>query len=202
MNLYDDYDPFAYGDDEPSKGENKEENETRKRYFEEELTRYREEKRRDRDYSPGPSKQRAFLSPEILEALVDYCIENDKFEEALHFSKLLTDHAPFPADAWHRRGMIEAHHAQFEEAVHSYEKALSLDPTDPELLVNYGIVLESLGKTDDALHVFDRALTSDPANDDALFSKGICYEKADRFHDAISIFRYLAGKDEFAKDAY
>src|SRR5438105_1985089 len=166
MNLYDDYDPFDYDGDEPGKGENKEENETRKKYFEEELTRYREEKRRDRDPS-GPSKQRAFLSPEILEALVDYCIENDKFEEALHFSKLLTDHAPFSADAWHRRGMIEAHHAHFDDALASYERALSLDPNDAELLINYGIVLEALGRTTDALQTFDRALTSDPANDDA-----------------------------------
>lgn len=84
MNLYDNYDPFAYGDDDLPPKENKEESDTRKKFFEEELTRFREEKRTNRDYTPRESKQRAFLNPEILEALVDYCIENDKFEEALH----------------------------------------------------------------------------------------------------------------------
>ena len=51
MNLYDDYDPFAYGDDDLPGKENKEESETRKKFFEEELTRFREEKRSSRDFT-------------------------------------------------------------------------------------------------------------------------------------------------------
>ena len=61
MNLYDDYDPFAYGDDDLPGKPDKEESETRRKYFEEELIRYSEEKRSsNRDYTPRESKQRAF----------------------------------------------------------------------------------------------------------------------------------------------
>src|SRR5207237_7883551 len=104
-------------------------------------------------------------------------------------------------EGWHRRGMLEAHHARFEQAITSYERALALMPTDNELLVNYGIALDAIGRTAEALEIFDRTLTTNPSNDEALFNKGICFEKAERYHDAIAIFTYLKDNKAIAKEA-
>src|SRR5438477_9237999 len=106
MSVFDDFEAFGFegedyeGDGRPSESQR----ERRKKYFEEELRRHREEKRRKLStegsgagdgatHADPPERQ--FLNPEILEELVDYCIENEKFEEALDFALLLTERAPF-----------------------------------------------------------------------------------------------------------
>ena len=212
MNIFDDFDPFGYEGEEEFGGDPKDRRERRKKYFEEELKRHREDKRRKLSSSESASNENAlndssedlqtpeprFLHPEILEELVDYCIENEKFEEALDFALLLTDRAPFNGDGWHRRGMLEAHHAEFEKAILSYERALALNPTDNELLINYGVALDGAGRTEEALEIFNRTLATNPSNDEALFNKGICFEKAERYADAIAIFQYLKDVKEFA----
>jgi tetratricopeptide (TPR) repeat protein len=215
MSVFDDFEAFPFGDpdDEFGDGRNRSgdnpgsesASERRKKYFEEELRRYREDKKRklmgDSPAESDDPPQRQFLHPDILEELVDYCVENQKFDEALDFVHLLTERAPFNGDGWHRRGMLEAHHGRYDQAVASYERALALNPADNELLINYGIALDALGRSVDALEVFERALTTDPGNDEALFNKGICFEKAERFDEAISIFTYLRDSKDIAKDA-
>ncbi|HEX5315741.1 MAG TPA: tetratricopeptide repeat protein, partial [Candidatus Kapabacteria bacterium] len=218
MKGFDNFDAFGF-EGEEFDGDSKETRERRRKYFEEELKRHREEKRRNLSTgdgartgtseqqqagTPAPhddAEEPRFLHPEILEELVDYCIENAKFEEALDFALLLTERAPFNGDGWHRRGMLEAHHGDFEKAIESYEHALAMNPADSELLINYGVALDGAGRTEEALEIFERALSSNPSNDEALFNKGICFEKAERYEDAIAIFRYLREVKEFAKDA-
>ena len=130
MKGFDNFDAFGF-EGEEFDGDSKETRERRRKYFEEELKRHREEKRARTgtseqqqagsiaDDAPAPrdAEEPRFLHPEILEELVDYCIENAKFEEALDFALLLTERAPFNGDGWHRRGMLEAHHGDFEKAI-------------------------------------------------------------------------------------
>src|SRR5688572_25056274 len=187
MNIYDDGEEFSFGDDDffGHSSDSREENETRKKFLEDEVRRYRDEMRSRRmpiDEPTNAPKRKTFLSPEILEELINYCVENDKFEEALHFAEALTEHAPFSSDAWHQRAMLEAHHLKFDEALVSYGRALSLDPIDIEILINYGITLEALGRTDESLAINERVLAIDPTNGEALFSKASCYEKMEHYN--------------------
>ena len=110
MNIFDDFDAFGFEGEEEFGGDPKERRERRKKYFEEELKRHCEDKRRrlsssESSFGDGAedreAPERQFLHPDILEELVDYCIENEKFEEALDFAMLLTERAPFNGDGWH-----------------------------------------------------------------------------------------------------
>src|SRR5438132_9843365 len=115
MSVFDDFAAFEFeGDDEESDPKSRSDaRERRRKYFEEELKRHREEKRRrltsddrggdDRSGDETERQERQFLHPDILEELVDYCIEQEKFEEAYDFVLLLTERAPFNGDGWHRR---------------------------------------------------------------------------------------------------
>src|ERR1035437_7186730 len=149
MSMFEDFEGFPFeGEDEfesdpignaGSREGSSSSRERRRKYFEEELKRYHEEKRRkllsDSGHGDDTSESedrptRQFLHPDILEELVDYCVENEKFDEALDFVLLLTERAPFNGDGWHRRGMLEAHHGKFDQAIASYEHALALNPPD------------------------------------------------------------------------
>lgn len=86
--------------------------------------------------------QQGSPTPDALESIVQYCLETNKFDDALTFSLLWVEKAPYASDAWHKLGMAYGSQNRWTEALEAYDRAISLDPVDTEILVNRGIALE------------------------------------------------------------
>lgn len=114
---------------------------------------------------------------EVLEEIVAFYFEHDKFEEALHFVDLLLEYIPFSADTWQRKGVILNNLQRYQEALECFEKGLSMNPVDTELILSRGVALDNLGKHEEALRCYEEVLEGDPCNEEALFSKAITLEK-------------------------
>ena len=63
-------------------------------------------------------------SVEVLEELVNYCYEKEKYEDALHFASQLLELIPYSADAWQRKGLIFNNLLKYDEAIECFNKAL------------------------------------------------------------------------------
>ena len=96
-------------------------------------------------------------SPEALENIVHYCIESQKYDDALTFSAMWKDAAPYSSDAWHKYGMALSGLLRWDEAIAAYERAAELDPVDTEIMINRGMALEQVGRIDEALTLIPAA---------------------------------------------
>src|ERR1700741_117586 len=61
---------------------------------------------------------------EVLEEIVGYYFENEKYEESLHFINLLLEYIPFSADTWQRKGTILNNLQRHNDALECFERAL------------------------------------------------------------------------------
>ena len=174
-----DYENF---DDDP------EEQGKRKENFEEEIRKLAE---RLKDGGGGST------NIEVLEEIVNYYIEHDKHEEALHFVSLLLEYIPFSSDTWQRKGTVLNNLLRHEEALECFECALRLNPVDSELILSKGYTLDTLGRFEEAIGAFDKVLEIDSSNEEALFSKGMTYEHMDRFEDASLLFKFIVDGNSF-----
>ncbi|MFW6232838.1 MAG: tetratricopeptide repeat protein, partial [Bacteroidota bacterium] len=101
--------------------------------MEEKLRKYRQALRKHGGNSPEIS------NIEALEELVNYCLENDRFDDALAFCKVWAEYAPYSSDAWHKLGFIYLNLDNFSKAHKYLDKALILNPMDSEALLNKSI---------------------------------------------------------------
>ncbi|NDH78740.1 MAG: tetratricopeptide repeat protein, partial [Burkholderiaceae bacterium] len=102
--------------------------------------------------------QQGSPTPEALEPIVQYCLETNKFDDALTFSRMWVEKAPYASDAWHKLGMSFGSLNRWVEALEAYDKALQLDPCDSDVMVNRAIALEQLGRLDQAHEVVENVL--------------------------------------------
>src|SRR5689334_4599386 len=139
---------------------------------------------------------------EVLEEIVSFYLENEKYEEALHFVTLLLEYLPFSAESWQRKGFILNNLQRNQEALECFDKAISLNPVDADLIVSRGLTLDSCGRFEEAIACYDRVLEMDGSNEDALFNKALTMERLDRFDESIKIFNYILDTNPFHKEAW
>ena len=138
---------------------------------------------------------------DIVEGLVEYCLENEKFEDAHEFCKLWIEYFPYSFDAWNKQAGILINLEKYPEALNAINKALSFDPGDPEALTNKAIILDYEGRAAEAKIYIDKALTLDPENDETLLHKGIILESLGDYGQALEIFKYLSDSGKMVSTA-
>ncbi|MFA7326965.1 MAG: tetratricopeptide repeat protein [Candidatus Kapaibacterium sp.] len=139
-------------------------------------------------------------SPDIIEDLVNYCIDNDKYVEALEFCSLWIEYYPSSNDAWVKKGMAALNLSMFETAVSSFERALHYNPNDAEILIYKADALENLDELILAEDTINTALRIDPSNDEAFLILGNIYQKKGNYEEAVKVYSYLINNDEFKRD--
>ena len=140
-------------------------------------------------------------SPETLEEIIYYCMENENFNDALEFGRIWTKVEPYSSDAWLKLGIIESNLERFSESLLSFDKALEISPMDTYSLIQKALSFAKLGQNSNAMDLIDTALTLEPDNEEAVFHKGMILEIQFKFNEAIHLFEYLKGSKQFAKDA-
>jgi tetratricopeptide (TPR) repeat protein len=169
-----------------------------KKDMDEEVRRAREAMRNERRGGNSGSA----ISLEALEELVLYCIETEKFDDALSFCNRLLEMMPYSADAWQKKGYVLNHLERYAEALETYDKAIELDPVDAEVHINRALTLDFLKRFDDAMASIERALELDANHEDALFAKATILERNERYEEAVKVFLYLLHSERLEKDVW
>lgn len=139
-------------------------------------------------------------SPDIIEDLVNYCIDNDKFVEAQEFCSLWLEYYPNSADAWLKKGLAALNLNMYESALSAFERSLFFSPNDVETLVYKADALENLDELALAEETISDALRLDPNNDEAYLILGNIHQKKGDYEEAIKIYGYLVNDEEFRRD--
>ena len=139
--------------------------------------------------------------PDILEALVHYCIEEGHANDALEISVALLQFEPFSADAWHANSMALANCNDLNGAIDSIKKALSLNPSDIGIRVSDIMLQEHKREKEISYKAYSELLQEFPGNDEILYALGQFHEKHNNYNSAIKIFQFLLSSDEFRKHA-
>ena len=138
----------TYGFDDDMFGD-----QNKKKNLDEEIRRFREALRKGEvsngQYTP---------SVESLEELVQYCIDTEKYEDALNFCSLWLEFVPYSSDAWQSKGFILNALTRYSEALEAYDTALTLNPVDADIIIHRAITLDNLNRKDEALGALSRIL--------------------------------------------
>lgn len=140
-------------------------------------------------------------SPEIIEDLVNYCIENEKYDEAYDFSALWIEYFPFSSEAWQKRGIAQLHLNMPKNSIKSLEKAISINPSDAESFINLSAASDTLGNHEKALEYIEEAIRIEPDNEDALFQYGLTLQNLFMYEKAEEVFKYLLQNEDFKQEA-
>ncbi len=87
-----------------------------KKEMDEQIRRFREAMRGGDSRSQSPS-------PSALEELVLYCLETEKFDDALNFANLLIESMPYSSDSWQKKGIALTALSRYEEALEALNHA-------------------------------------------------------------------------------
>src|SRR5579872_5806568 len=112
--------------------------------------------------SASADEIRGHTSMETVEELVHYCIEQEKYADALRFADIILGFYPFSGEIWQRRGIALSELGQHQEARESFAKALAFNPADEETLIHLGAALSNASAYDEALTALEQALTMAP----------------------------------------
>ncbi len=132
-----------------------------------------------------------FPRPEVFENLVDYCINDERYEEALEICGVWITCEPDNSTAFHKRAILLSITDKPVEAFLSIKKAISLNPTENEYLLAQAIIFEQLGNPLKGLSLLDDILKSDPGNEAGLLSKAMILSGLDRHKESVEILEYL-----------
>jgi tetratricopeptide (TPR) repeat protein len=76
---------------------------------------------------------------DLLEGLVYYCLEKEKYEDALRFCKFWTEHIPYSSDGWQKLGYINLNLGKINDALDNFAQALLINPTDVDTLMHIAV---------------------------------------------------------------
>ena len=138
---------------------------------------------------------------EVLEELVEECLDEERFEIALQLCEHWISFAPYSHNAWLNKGIALTGLGKPEEALGCYDHADTLNPNDPDTLVNRGAAYDALGLDSKAMACYDQVLLRDPQNEEALFNKAIALERAEEYEPAARIFELLTRSQQFGRDS-
>src|SRR4051812_24159528 len=111
-------DTYNFGDDDLSEGLNPEDRNDMIRLF------------RQRLNGDAGDDDISIPNVEVLEELVEECIEEEAFDEALRLCEHWIRFAPYSHAAWLRKGIVLTNLGRPEEALACYDRADALHPSD------------------------------------------------------------------------
>ncbi|HZV12347.1 MAG TPA: tetratricopeptide repeat protein, partial [Candidatus Kapabacteria bacterium] len=99
---------------------------------------------------------RSSASTDTLEELIQYCLEHEKFSDALRFADVLLELLPYSGDVWQKRGIALNELDRNEEALEAFNHALALNPADDDLLTQVAAVHCDTGNYETAMEYIER----------------------------------------------
>ncbi len=138
---------------------------------------------------------------EIIQGVMEACIDEELFEEALKFCDFLLSYNPYSSELLARKGYILLSLNELEKATETLRIAFELNPSDIDVLINLSLSYFNSGDIDSSLKVIDKALEVEP-DENVLFHKGILLEAIQNYDQALSIFHSLTNSQELGLDAY
>ena len=146
------------------------------------------------DADPDDSFVAASLHRLLVQKLGDY-------RQALTHAEAAVARHPRDAEAWLRRGQVQAHLGEHPAALQSYQQAAALAPRTAELEERTGHVLWQLGRDVEAFAAYQRAVALDPLRPGPHHGLGALHARARRWNDAIreAEMGYTLGGREIAQ---
>jgi tetratricopeptide (TPR) repeat protein len=139
--------------------------------------------------------------PEQLEHLTSYCLERERFQEALAVASLWTMLAPYSAEAWDKLGVAYSGVRSHRQAVEAFEKALACNPNDVEIILHLAAAYSDAGIVSEAEAYLNYALLLDPSCEDAIWQKAVFAQRRGYYRDAIELYERLADSPHYAREA-
>src|SRR4030042_2663300 len=114
---------------------------------------------------------------EIIDEVIQLCLEYDFTEDGLYLTNSLLEVAPYNSELWQSKGIFLNNLFEFEEAYQCFNKAISLNPNDVDTLMNKSVTEDNLGMFNEAVESLEKALCIEPYNEEIFFNLGVLYEK-------------------------
>jgi tetratricopeptide (TPR) repeat protein len=140
-------------------------------------------------------------SPDIIEDLVNYCLDNEKFVEAGEFANLWLEYYPYSSEAHTKKGLSALNLDMYETAISSFDNALKFNPNDSEILIYKADALESMNELIIAEQTIEFVLKLDPHNDDAYLIYGSILQKKADYDEAIRIYNFIVESEDHKQEA-
>lgn len=137
---------------------------------------------------------------EKIEELLDVCIDNGLYENALNFCDTLLEYNPSSNELLTKKGIILMNMKNFSAAINSLERAVEINPNNSESLINLSLSYFNSGEYQKSLELIDRAINIEPS-DFALYQKGVILQTYQRLDEALEIFKALLGSEEYKEEA-
>jgi tetratricopeptide (TPR) repeat protein len=152
-------------------------------------------RRKDRNYGELPSA-------DIVEQLVMYCIDNQRFDEALDFCNLWLEYYPNSLDAHNSLSYILICLSRFREAIVAADKVLEMSTDDVEGLLHKAMALEGVGNPLDSLEILQKVLLIEPDNEVAKGCIGYTHRVLGNYSEAIEYFEQLIEENPDVAETY
>jgi tetratricopeptide (TPR) repeat protein len=156
-----------------------------------------------KDFRKASKKGERIFDLDTIENLTEYCLENEKFEEALDLSREWVKMMPDSIDAHNKLAFSLLNLDRSHDALKEIENAMLIDSDDSEAILLKATILESLGKIEESKEIIIRLLDSEPDNSDYQYAHANILQTAREYDPAIEIYLYLLeSSDDYALQIY
>ncbi|MCK9425688.1 MAG: tetratricopeptide repeat protein [Ignavibacteriaceae bacterium] len=146
---------------------------------------------------------KTFTNQNFLEDVVDLCIDNFRYRDALYFVEKLLEVAPYNADLYLQKGICLVQLNQNRRAMKSIDKALSLNPVDVDALAEKASININLKNFEEAQRILQQALAIEPKNELIYYRFGKLYQMKELYVKAAEYFEKAAELDpEFSEAVF
>ena len=135
------------------------------------------------------NKANHFFELDSFEQIIDYYVENGKYNKALIAVNIAYDQYPFSTELLINKAQILSNLEKYNEALELLEHAESLQPNDSEIYFLKGSILSLLGQYHDSIECYDKALLFTEDKDEAYYSLGLAYQSLEDYGKAIEAYK-------------
>lgn len=146
---------------------------------------------------------KTFINQNFLEEVVDLCIENYRYRDALYLIDTLLAVAPYNADLFLQKGICLIQLNQNRRAMKFIDKSLSLNPVDVDALAEKALININLKNFEEAQRILHQALAIEPKNELIYYRFGKLYQMKELYPKAAEYFEKAAELDpEFSEAVF
>jgi len=144
---------------------------------------------------------KTFLNQNFLEDVIDLCMENYRYRDALLLIDELLEVSPYNADLYLQKGICLIQLNQNRRAGKFIDRALSLNPVNVEALAEKALININLKNFEEAQRILQQALLIEPKNELIYYRFGKLYQMKEHFTKAAEYFANAAELDPEFSDA-
>lgn len=116
-------------------------------------------------------------------------IEEENYEQAVHYFKKTIDIHPNHVPSYNNLGYIYNIMGMWDKAIETYKKAITINPNDAPIHHDLGVSLYKKGMFDEAIAEFKKAIALDSEFDLPYHTLGVIYLEKKMFDEAIVVLK-------------